>query len=111
MSTFLENAYNTFVDYCQHLENTARPGCGGMWTAENKKGDEVVVHQTYDGGYTGVVRSPKYGFAISFAYTYAQGNSYTLQTGTEKSVLECLSHCQDMLRTAPQVSVGVKPKK
>lgn len=110
MTDLLETTYKTMVEYCKILENTAKPGFGGTWTPESNKGDEVARHQMYDGGYTGVVRSQKYGFSILFAHLNAEGDTYKLSSGSEDSVHECLKYCQEILHPAADVVVSIKPK-
>lgn len=110
MTDLLETTYKTMVEYCKILENTAKPGFGGMWTAESNKGDEIARHQMYDGGYTGVVRSQKYGFSILFAHLNNKGDTYKLGSGSEDSVRECLNYCQEILHPTSDVVVSVKSK-
>lgn len=110
MTDLLETTYKTMVEYCQILEDTSKPGFGGVWTAESNKGDEVARHQMYDGGYTGVVHSKKYGFSILFAYLNTEGNTYKLGSGSEDNVRECLKYCQEILHPSADVLVKVKPK-
>lgn len=110
MTDLLETTYKAMVEYCQILEDTSKPGFGGMWTAESNKGDEVARHQMYDGGYTGVVHSKKYGFSILFAYLNTEGNTYKLGSGSEDNVRECLKYCQEILHPSADVLVKVKPK-
>lgn len=110
MNDLLETTYKTMVEYCQILEDTSKPGFGGMWTAESNKGNDVARHQMYDGGYTGVVRSQKYGFSILFAYLNTEGNTYKLGSGSEDNVRECLKYCQEILHPSADVVVKVKPK-
>lgn len=110
MNTVLENAYNTMVEYCKQHDNTAKPGLGGMWTAESNKGDEVARHRIHDGGYTGVVCSEKFGVTILFAYLNDRGNTYTLSAGTEENVLKCMRYCQELLTPSPDVVVKIKSK-
>lgn len=110
MTSLLENAYTTLVEYCKNREDTSKPGLGGMWTAESNKGDEIARHQMYDGGYTGVVMSKKYGFSILFAYLNDQGNTYKLGSGTEDSVRECMRYCQELCNPSADVEVKIKHK-
>lgn len=105
----LETAYNTMVEYCKILNDSAKPGFGGMWTPESNKGDEVARHQMHDGGYTGAVYSKKYGFSILFAYRNNEGNTYQLASGSEDNVRQCLRYCQEILHPT-DVDVSIKPK-
>ena len=107
--SFLENAYNTMVEYCKQQENTAKPGFGGSWTAESNKGDDVARHRIYDGGYTGVVHSQKFNFSILFAHLNSEGNTYKLGSGSEDDVRACMHYCQEFLNPV-DVSVSVKSK-
>ena len=84
---FLKHAFLALRQYTRERhDDQAKPGLGGSWTADERRGDATVSYMMGDGGYTGVVMSQKYNARISFDHTDQFGERYQLKSGTVDKV-------------------------
>jgi hypothetical protein len=88
----------SFRELCQALEKSSPKceqligiGIGGMWTPDDKKGNDDLVLSTYAGGYERVLISRKFGFRLIEVYTNANGSEVSLSSGTLDAVEAALN--------------------
>lgn len=82
-----------FADLKAHAQmqhaNTARPGFGGVWTAEENRGDHRLRFIMSDGGYNQYLMSVEFGFRLREGFTHARGRFVDLERGTLAQVQAC----------------------
>ena len=115
---YLKHAFLALRQYARdHHDDQAKPGLGGSWTAEERRGDGVVSYMMGDGGYSGIVMSQKYNLRITFDCTYQFGDRYQLRSGTMDKVgyllkeldLDIEPAINAELNAAPSRSTAPKP--
>lgn len=90
---FLNEAFTALKRIArEQATNTAKAGFGGVWTPEERRGNEVLSFMASDGGYNQHIISRTFGFEIHNGYTISRGNFCDLKSGTEDNVRACLAH-------------------
>lgn len=87
--TDLKVLFSDLKAYVQQHANTARRGFGGMWTAEEDRGDHRVRFIMSDGGYNQYLMSIEFGFRLRDGFTHARGDFVDLEQGTLEQVQAC----------------------
>lgn len=80
----------------QRYPNIAVPGCHEE-VAEERRGDDTIMFEMYDGAMTQFIKSRKYGLMLTRRYTFKEGDVLEFAFGTE----EDLNRLVDDLRGFP----------
>lgn len=80
----LKNTFLRLIETArQRYPDKSSPGFGGGWTAEERRGDDLLMFEMFDGGFNQYIKSRKYGLMLHRSYTVKDGDVVEFSLGTQ----------------------------